>query len=796
MATLGTLSILAEIKGAAQVISDLKKIQQQGTATNNSLKQSTTLATRAASDLNSTFGNQSINVKNVNKDFLDLIQTMSILGKGKFSNPFTNLFDIATKNVEKLTDLEEKIKQTELAMKKLSMPIEGPKPPKMTPYPEAPTLNTNYYALSQTERAALAAENQAKLEKFNKKKQEIDDKNAKKQEEYTKRLARFQEILGIKTQENELKNNKLARSLFNLNKEYGDLFESAGPLNEIFQKYGVIIEPAEKIFQMLSDTFKDLIADTIKFYAVNFSLAIPAITMLGKAAIKSASDLELMLMKMSAISKSKMAFDIPGLQQGSSFDPFGQLASMSANTQNEVMNTIAQTKAQDTFEFIKKLAIPSTYTADQIFETAQSMEAFGLNSEKALLTAVSLAETFGGTQVTLDMITRNMGKMAAGEMPDARFFGKFGMNRALMSMAAGKDIETATGEEMLKAFNTLVKRISSNTLTTLENVTSAKMASLQERMNFALAAIGKPVLGPFNVFIDRIIGLLQKLESSGILQDIGMKIASLFEEITSPENWSNIELIVADIAGWFERMVDNTRIMIKGFIGMYFVAKEALKLYIAFKTKGASIVLGAIEAVTSGRAKNVPQALFLGEPLNDDPEMRKFLGKGQNYASVDFAELDKGLKMIFQNQEVLQPYPVEIMNMGQKMSETRAKLASGTTEKLTSNIEEMMAGQENLPFIMDQVLANAEKQNDKLDKIKDNTKGVKDELTLQKASLGGRGGPLAQLGMSPTQMAFAGSVNMNKSAFTDPSLMNPISMLEKAIVDIVRRNDSKTFRRF
>jgi hypothetical protein len=37
---------------------------------------------------------------------------------------------------------------------------------------------------------------------------------------------------------------------------------------------------------------------------------------------------------------------------------------------------------------------------------------------------------------------------------------------------------------------------------------------------------------------------------------------------------------------------------------------------------------------------------------------------------------------------------------------------------------------------------------------------------------------------------------MDRSAFQDPTLMNPISMLEKAIVDIVRRNDSKTFRRF
>ncbi len=795
MATLGTLSILAEIKGAAQVISDLKKIQQQGTATNNSLKQSTDLATRAASDLNSTFGNQSVNVKNINKDFLDLIQTMAILGRGKsFNVDFFSKYLVKT-NTE-LAKIEENIKEIELKMKRLSMPIEGgPKPPKLLPYPEAPKLNTDYYALSQTERAALAAENQAKLEKFNKKKQEIDEKNAKKTEDYTRRLARFQEILGIKTQENAIKNDRLNRTLNDLKTSYKDLFNESSGLNEIWAKYGMILDPAIELFKHLSSVFKDLIVDTFKFYTINFSLAIPAITMLGKAAIKSASDLELMLMKMTGISKSKMAFDIPGLAKGSSYDPFGNVVSMSSNVQNSVIESMAAAKAKDTFEFIKKLAIPSTYTADQIFEAAQSMEAFGLNSQKSLLTAVSLAETFGGTQQTLDMITRMMGKMAAGELPDARAFGKFGMNKELMSGVLGKDIANATGEEMLNAFNVLVKRISSNTLSTLENVTAAKMASLQERMNYALAAIGKPMLGPFNVLIDKVIGLLQKLESSGVLQDIGEKLGSLFDEITKPENWSNIELIVADIAGWFERMVENTKIMVRGFIGMYFIAKEALKIYVAFKTKGASIVIGAMEAVTSGRAKNIPQALFLGEPLNDDPEMKKLLGKGQNYAMPDFKELERGLSYLNTN-EVLQPYPVEMMNINQKMYDVRKKLASGVTEPLTSNIEEMMANQEGLPFIMDQVLANAEKQNDKLDKIKDNTKNTADELSLRRAAMGGRGGPLNQLGMSPTQIAFAGNVNMDRSAFQDPTLMNPISMLEKAIVDIVRRNDSKTFRRF
>jgi hypothetical protein len=170
------------------------------------------------------------------------------------------------------------------------------------------------------------------------------------------------------------------------------------------------------------------------------------------------------------------------------------------------------------------------------------------------------------------------------------------MNKELMSGILGKDVADATGEEMLKAFDVLVKRISGDTLTTLQTTTSAKMATLQEKMNLALAAIGKPMLGPFNNLIEKIVGLLDKLESSGILNEIGTQLGRIFEEISKPETWNNIETIVADIAGWFLRMVENTRIMVRGFIGMYFIAKEAFKIFLAVKTKGASLILGGLEA--------------------------------------------------------------------------------------------------------------------------------------------------------------------------------------------------------
>jgi hypothetical protein len=746
MATLGTLSILAKIEGAAQVISDLKKIQEQGTSTNNSLKNSTNLASRAASDLNSTFGSQSISIKSVNKDFLDLVQTMSLLSKGGgFKNPFEGMFKTAGSSVDQLQSVDDKIKDIELSMKRLNMPFpEGPKSPK----------NIDYLTGAKN-----TPESRAR----------IDAKNAENQEKYAKNLARYQEAVGLKTEENSHKMDKYKRILFDLTKQQGNLLETTVPLLSMFTKYGPIIDKLSGAYETLSGVFKALIVDTFKFYSANFSLAVPVITMLGKAAIKSASDLELMLMKMAAINKSKMiANEGPsGFAQGSSGDI----------TYNSSINDRSMIAAKNMFDYVKKLAIPSTYTADQIFESSQQMEAFGLNTKKSLLTAVSLAETFGGTQQTLEMITRMMGRMAAGELPDARAFGKFGMNKALMSKILGKDVADATGEEMLKAFGIMTKRISGDTLNSLQTVTSAKMATLQEKMNLALAAIGQPMLGPFNNLINKILGLLDKLESSGILKEIGTQIGRIFDEIAKPENWANIEKIVADIAGWFLRMVENTRIMVRGFIGMYFIAKEALKIYIAFKTKGASIVLGALEATQ--RTKNPLKMLY-----------------GENYAMPNLADIGTGLSSIFGRGDVLQPYPVEANNMAQKMMQTRKQLESGVVSSNVVDINKMMADQENLPYIMDQVLANAEKQNDKLDKIKDNTKSTADELSLRKAAMGGRGGPLNQLGMSPTQVAFAGNVNMDRSAFQDPTLMNPISMLEKAIVDIVRRNDSKTFRRF
>ena len=229
----------------------------------------------------------------------------------------------------------------------------------------------------------------------------------------------------------------------------------------------------------------------------------------------------------------------------------------------------------------------------------------------------------------------------------------------------------------------------------------------------------------------------------------------MITKMSSPEVMQGLVQIFFDIAGAIQAMTMEVDKLLKQFVGVYYVMSNILKLAVAVRTFGLSLL-----------AKQ---------------------------AIPDFNQMFKGLGMILN--------PQNYINMpgfiGGNAFEASGKMKS-KFDAFNYNPNKSTVSEPGGKFISDmsKVASETEKQTDKLDKIKDNTKNMSDELSLRKAAMGGRGGPLAQLGMSPTQVSFAGNVNMNKSAFTDPSLMNPISMLEKAIVDIVRRNDSKTFRRF
>jgi len=709
MANLGKLTITIEQIGADQVTVKLRNLENQVKATNNTINQSNANTQKLGASLNqfnrdasSAFGNSRISINATNKVFLDLIQTMLLLGKAANLSVFKNL-GAGFKSLFNSEYIKTFVINTSGAVTQLKKLSDLVREDRLAKVRQNPTFATDigggraYINPQQAKYGGLGA---------------------------IFREATFA-VLKKKAQDEMLDSLK-------------------GVMNNPFMKVAFPATIQRAGFKMftagstggslmaLASGFGALIKEAYIFAGVALSVVVPALIAIGKHASDAAKEMESMQARFTAVKLGELIGD------------------------SGVVTAAAQAKAtqsaKEMLDYVKQLAIPSTFTAQQLFKSAQQMESFGLNSKRSLFIAAQLAEVFGGTEEELLMITRMMGRMAAGELPDARALGRFGMNK---EMLFGGKSDELTGEQLLSKFADFIRKRYSTIYDQLGNTAESKLATLQEKFQFGMAKIGEPINKALGPVIDKIIAFIDRLDQSGVLADFGKAIGDMLSKLGSQEVFDGLVQMVFDVAGAITAMTMEVDKLLRQFVGVYYVMSNILKAAVAVRTFGLS--------------------LFVKQ------------------AQVDFNQMFKGLGMILN--------PKNYINMPGFLGSNAFEASGKMKSKFDSYQYNPNAAKLSEPagaFISDmsKVAEETEKQTDTLNKIKDNTKNTSDELSLRKAAMGGRGGPLNQLGMSPTQMAFAGNINMNKSAYVDPTLMNPVSMLEKAIVEIVRRNDSKTFRRF
>lgn len=725
MANLGKLTITIEQIGADQVTVKLRNLENQVKSTNNTINQSNSSTQKLGASLNqfsrdasSAFGNAKISVNGTNKVFLDLIQTMLLLGKTSnlssmknlgagfkalFNSDYIKSFVVNTTGarteLKKLADLVKDDRQAKVFKNPVYATYANNPGKELTKFgvvgkdQQPPKININaqqavYSGLGAAVRESMFA--------------------VSKQQAIVKLLGNLRDVM----------NNPAMKVAF----------------PATIQRAGLNMFAATSTkgsLMAMATGFGALIKEAYTFAAVALSVVVPALIAIGKHASDAAKEMESMQARFTAVKLGEL---------------IGGTGVVTAAAQAK-----ATQSAKEMLDYVKQLAIPSTFTAQQLFKSAQQMESFGLNSKRSLFIAAQLAEVFGGTEEELLMITRMMGRMAAGELPDARALGRFGMNK---EMLFGGKSDELTGEELLSKFAEFIRKRYSTIYDQLGNTAESKLATLQEKFQFGMAKIGEPINKALGPIINKLIDFIDKLERSGVLEEFGKSIGDMLTKMSSPEVFDGLVQIFFDIGGAIQAVAFEVDKLLKQFVGVYYVMSNILKLVVAVRTFGLSLLA--------------------------------------QQAIPDFMQLGKGLGMILNPQNYIN-MPGFIggnaFEQSNKLKSQFDRMQSSTSSKVSEP-----AG----AFISDmaKVASETEKQSDKLDKIKDNTKNTADELSLRKAAMGGRGGPLNQLGMSPTQVAFAGNVNMDRSAFQDPTLMNPFSMLEKAIVDIVRRNDSKTFRRF
>lgn len=712
MGNLGTLTLTIKQQGSNEVIAALKLIEARSLAAAQAQRRTIT-ATNALSvstkrlgqDLQNSFSN--LNINNTNKSLIDLVQTMAILGK---SNPFIGL-GTAIKtafNIRPLLTMTEQAMKLHNTVSKLNKEVDRGK--KAASEKKEPI----WLGTAVTEAVSNVFSNK------------LDDMYKSLSSEYAKFYSNIRDVF----------NNKVVKTIFPA---------------EAFRSMSRMFTGEMSLKKNFASYMSSLIVETYKFAAAVQAVAIPAIIAIGTRASESAAKLESMQARFRAVKLGEFLTKVPGTPVAS---------------KQQIAEPLATTSARDMLDFVKQLAIPSTYTAQQLFESAQQMESFGLNTKKTLYLASQLAEVFGGTQEELLMITRMMGRMAAGELPDARALGRFGLNKEMLGITEGM-----SGEEMLTKFADTIRAKYSTIFEQLSKTYEAKLATFLEKYSYALATIGKPINDALIPILDNLSRFITQLEKAGVLDQIGKSIAELVKVFSEPRMIAVFQDMFFNVVAFIRMAAFESGKLMRQLAGVYYVGKYIVQLITAVKTFGFSMLA----------QKNIPSTLELVSGIQMIADPRNW----QNLPGFFMANVGD-----------------EAQNMKRKTL-GREYLSSFFGHPRPPGFgEDSLITEPAGKFIndMSKVAQDTETQTDTLKAISNNTKNISDELTLRQANLGGRGGPLATLGMSYADMIAINAQTRNTnnpsngSALRQQSLIAPMSYLEMGIKRLAA--PSFAFRRF
>lgn len=711
MPVLGDLIVKIKVEGEGQAVSSIQRVNQTASNTGRNFSSANVSATQLFATLARGSGNASTGlvnmgdgVKVVNNNFLDLVQTLSILGKS-FNLNLTNPLKGMQSYISSLKQIKTQAFTT--AGGKIVSTAGG--------------IGAVDKIKDMSQGRGMMA-NIARMEQAG-----IPDDQIKQKVKNIRNLAK--DFMKDQGQVIEFfKKNDWAGKYANLvGSGFGKLIGAYTKVTNFLGKTPFLLK---QFGGDLLGFFGKLISFTGKFYAGVFSVAVPALTAIAMAASEAAANLEIMRTKMSATLMGQ------GMTQA-------QAGLASGNMMGA----------------IKQLSEPSVYTAQQIGEASQRMEAFGLNSIKTLKTSLKLAEVFGGMPDDLEMVVRMFGRMASGDLPDIEVLSRFGISKAALNATSnklyGKNIIdmntktfTGTPEEGVATIAKLIEDRYGSLDAKLAETFNAKKATLQEKFTSLLEVVGKPInealikiMGPLSQFI-------QQLIDSGAAESFGQAIAGVISAFGEPGNAESFKQFGLFLIAFLQEAAMELKKFVSGFAGFLDLLRGAALALTNIGTFGLS-------GFTTGTGL---------------PEMASGLGKilnPKNYLNIP---------QFFG------------MNVFERQKEIQGKLG-----KKTGAATDYLG-----MFESDKFIKNAEEQTNQLEEIKNNTGRAADALELRKANLGGRGGPLAQLGMGINVNQAGTTAGVMKAALPPSfALLNPVNQLQKSIqMEVFRTTNQQYIRRY
>jgi len=706
MPVLGDLIVKIKVEGEAQTVASIQRVNQTATNTGKSFAASNASAAqffatlaRGSGSASTGLANMAGGVKVANTNFLDLIQTVAILGNLFKNEGFKSPFKGWKKD---LTDF-------------------------------GAFFNGSFGKGGFKQFSVLSGEY---------KRQNIVDMASGKN--ITKTFPRF--FTGaLSDEEEKAKFNKIRLAARKFKEEHKDTVEFfaknqwasnyamkfASATNSIVQTFDRLSKQFKlpfisKALSGLFDGFGKLIGQTAKFYGGVFAVAIPAIVAIGTAASEAADNLEKMKLRITA-----------GLM--------GQDKNLTSSS--------ALTQSENLLKAYKELSKPSVFTTQQIGEAGQRLEAFGLNSVKVLNTALKLAEVFGGMPDDLEMVTRMFGRMASGDLPDIEVLSRFGLSKTDLNIQSGKMgfgdlVDKQTGKlagTAAQGLEVLLKIIEDRyaQLYNLQKGTfGPEKASAQEKFTTLLETIGKPINQGLVPILQQLQTFIDSFIAGGGGQAIGEAFASLAKVFQEPAVANFIQQFAYDLLAFLIEAGNEFQKFTRFIAGFYGILRSILPTLMTVISPANG--LGMIGAMMSGTSGDSSKGFLVNTP-------GAFMG-----------------------------------NLYNRSAELRKKM--GTPESVDIN-----------PYLKDQtVKRQMEEQGQNLEEIKNNTARAADALELRKANLGGRGGPLAQLGMG-INVNQAGTTAGVMRAALPPSfaLLNPVNQLQKSIqMEVFRTTNQQYIRRY
>lgn len=174
--------------------------------------------------------------------------------------------------------------------------------------------------------------------------------------------------------------------------------------------------------------------------------------------------------------------------------------------------------------FVQAVANPSNFTFSQLSDAAVTMEAFGINAERALPTVARLGMAFGAGSEQLQVLTRGLGDLASGKFLESDVAASFGLNRSMFEAQGikfdGSGQLQSSATEALTALEAIVSERYGAIFDKMSATGGAKLASLSDAWEKFSRTVGDGILRAVGPSLEMLTQLINAATSSGVLVDV------------------------------------------------------------------------------------------------------------------------------------------------------------------------------------------------------------------------------------------------------------------------------------